>query len=145
VTNVEHPDYVLDSFALLAYLQDELGAVQVTRVLDSGQAKEAAVWMSIVNLAEVLYIVERKHGLDKTLETIGTIDKLPLQVVDVHRTRAFSAAHIKAQHALSLADAFAVALAKEKNALLVTGDPEFEAVAKEITIEWLPRKKSTAS
>ena len=34
-------------------------------------------------------------------------------------------------------DAFAAALAKEKKAELVTGDPEFKALAKEIKIHWL--------
>jgi predicted nucleic acid-binding protein len=38
---------------------------------------------------------------------------------------------------MRLADAFAVALAKEKKAQLVTGDPEFKAVEKEIRIQWL--------
>ena len=37
----------------------------------------------------------------------------------------------------SLADAFAAALAKEKKAELVTGDPEFKALEKEIKIHWL--------
>ena len=37
----------------------------------------------------------------------------------------------------SLADAFAAALAKEKKAELITGDPEFKVVAKEIAIHWL--------
>ena len=39
-----------------------------------------------------------------------------------------------------LADAFAAALAKEKKAELVTGDPEFKALAKEIKINWLQSK-----
>ena len=34
-------------------------------------------------------------------------------------------------------DAFAAALAREKKAELVTGDPEFKALAKEINIRWL--------
>ncbi len=36
-----------------------------------------------------------------------------------------------------LADAFAAALAKIKNAELVTGDPEFKTLEKEIKINWL--------
>ncbi len=141
----ESPSYVLDSFALMAQINDEPGADQVESLLELARKRRTVLWLSIVNLAEVLYIVERSGGLEKTKETIATIYELPLRIVDVHRLLAFSAAHIKAQHALSLADAFAVALAKEKNARLVTGDPEFETVAKEIAIEWLPRKKSTAS
>jgi predicted nucleic acid-binding protein len=61
-------------------------------------------------------------------------------MVNVHRSLAFAAAHIKANHALSLADAFAAALAKEKNARLVTGDPEFETLANDLAILWLKRK-----
>jgi len=97
--------------------------------------------MSLVNLAEVLYTVERRNGFETARGTIAIIDQLPIHLVEVHRKLAFAAAHIKAHHALSLADAFAVALAMEKNARVVTGDPEFESVAKEIAIEWLPRKK----
>lgn len=44
---------------------------------------------------------------------------------------------LKAAHKLSLADAFAVALAKEKKAQLVTDNPEFKAVEKGIRIQWL--------
>ena len=39
----------------------------------------------------------------------------------------------------SLVDAFAAALAKDKKAELVTGDPEFKALEKEIKIVWLGR------
>ena len=46
----------------------------------------------------------------------------------------------KARHRLSLADALAAALAKEKKAELVTGDPEFKALEKEIKIAWLPTR-----
>jgi hypothetical protein len=35
------------------------------------------------------------------------------------------------------ADAFAAALAKEKKAELVTGDPEFKPLEKEIKVKWL--------
>lgn len=137
----EPPHYVLDSFALMAQLNGEPGADQVESLLGLARKKQAVLWLSLVNLAEVLYLVERKSGLEKTNDIIAIIDDLPLQIVEVDRRLAFSAAHVKAQHALSLADAFAVALAKEKNARTVTGDPEFELVEKEIPIEWLPRKK----
>jgi predicted nucleic acid-binding protein len=38
---------------------------------------------------------------------------------------------------MSYADCFAAALAKIKNCELVTGDPEFREVEKEIKINWL--------
>ena len=36
-----------------------------------------------------------------------------------------------------IADAFAAALAREKKAELVTGDPAFKALEKEIKVQWL--------
>jgi predicted nucleic acid-binding protein len=47
------------------------------------------------------------------------------------------AADFKARFKISLADAFAAALAKEKKAQLVTGDLEFKSLEKEIRISWL--------
>jgi predicted nucleic acid-binding protein len=44
---------------------------------------------------------------------------------------------MEARHSLSLADAFAAALAKAQKAELVTGDPEIRAVEKEIKVLWL--------
>jgi predicted nucleic acid-binding protein len=47
------------------------------------------------------------------------------------------AAIYKAMHRMSYADCFAAALSKQKNAELLTGDPEFKAVEKDIRIHWL--------
>ena len=61
----------------------------------------------------------------------------PIEFHPVTRSLADLAAAYKACHRLSLADAFAAALAKEKKAELVTGDKEFKALEKEIRIHWL--------
>jgi predicted nucleic acid-binding protein len=47
------------------------------------------------------------------------------------------AAIYKATRRLSYADAFAAALAKIRNAELVTGDHEFKVLEDEIKIDWL--------
>lgn len=47
--------------------------------------------------------------------------------------------YLKAHHPISYADAFALALAQEKQAALLTGDPEFRKVESLATIEWLPQ------
>jgi len=46
------------------------------------------------------------------------------------------ASEIKAQHALSYADAFCVAVAQIYKGTIVTGDPEFKLVEKDIPILW---------
>ncbi|MGB9890127.1 MAG: PIN domain-containing protein [Anaerolineae bacterium] len=53
------------------------------------------------------------------------------------RDLTFAAAHVKAYHSISYADAFAAALARKHDATLVTGDPEFQKVEGLIRIEWL--------
>lgn len=131
--------YVFDSFALLAYLADEPGADIVREVIEYGQRQEGSVWMSVINLGECLYIVEREEGLTAAHRAIAAIRQLPIKEVAADRERTFAAAHIKAHHKLSFADAFAVALAQEKRATVVTGDPEFKHVESLVPVLWLPR------
>ena len=50
---------VLDAYAVLAFLDDEPGAEAVAEVLSFGEA-----WMTLVNLGEVAYIVERERGVE---------------------------------------------------------------------------------
>lgn len=131
--------YVLDSFALLAYLEGEAGAERVQEVLVKSQAGEAEVALCIVNYGEVVYITERERGLPTAQRVIAMIDQLPITVVEADRTLTFAAAHIKASRRLSYADAFAAALAETRGATLLTGDPEFHQIESLIAIDWLPQ------
>ena len=128
---------VLDSFALLAFLRGEAGDDQVAALLEKAGARDVPVQMTEVNYAEVKYIVIRKDGADRWEEIARELPTLPIEFQPATRPLADLAADIKARHKLSLADAFAVALAKQKKAELVTGDPEFKSVEGEIKILWL--------
>lgn len=131
--------FVLDSFALLAYFQNEAGANDVRKVLAHGARHADSVWLSLINLGEILYIVERERGLESAHRTLALIEAMPVRLAEAGRERVFSAAHIKAQHAVSYAGAFTVALAMEKHAALVTGDPEFRVLIGRVRIQWLSR------
>ena len=128
---------VLDSFALLAFLRGEAGDDQVAALLEKAGARDVPVQMTEVNYAEVKYIVIRKDGADRWEEIARELPTLPIEFQPATRSLADLAADIKARHKLSLADAFAEALAKQKKAELVTGDPEFKSVEGEIKITWL--------
>jgi len=130
--------YVLDSFALLAYLQGEPGAERVESILTACGQDAAAGWMSIVNYGEVLYITERGRGLQAAQRVVATVDQLPINVTSADRRATFMAAHVKAHYAISYADAFAVALAHEVSGCIVTGDPEFERVEDLAPMLWIP-------
>lgn len=128
---------VLDSFALLALLRGEPGAEAVHDMLTRAAMGEITLLMSEINLGEVIYHTERKHGADEANETLVEIEALPIQMAGVTRARILAAAHLKANHRISCADSFAAALAQEHGATLVTGDPEFRALAPSLAIEWL--------
>ena len=128
---------VLDSHALLKLLRDEPGAETVETLLVTASRKDAPLHMTEVNYAEVQYIVRRKDGDAAWSSLAGELRAAPIEFHPATRPLADIAADFKARFKMSLADAFAAALAKEIKAELVTGDPEFKALEKEIKIRWL--------
>lgn len=134
------PRFVLDSFALIAFLEDEPGAARVKTLLQQAEKAQAEVWLAIINFGEVVYITEREKGLTAAQSAIAMLDQLPITMVEADRKLTLAAAHVKAKHSLSYADAFVVALAQSNDATLVTGDKEFSSVANDVKIEWLPSK-----
>jgi predicted nucleic acid-binding protein len=129
------PAYVLDSYALLAYLAAERGGDRVREILSEAIDGKCAVHCSVINLGEVVYIVERERGMTSAQETLGLIDQLPIELRPASREAVLAAAHIKAGHALSYADAFAVAAAQELDAVILTGDPDFDSVEQIAKVE----------
>lgn len=135
--NPDKPAYVLDSYAMLAYLNGEAGQERVQDILTQAQSGKADVFLGMINLGEIMYIVERRRGLTQAQRTLSLIESLPLILCDTTQALVLDAAHIKAGHAISYADAFVVALAQTETAIVLTGDPEFETMAEEVSIEWL--------
>jgi ribonuclease VapC len=131
------PQYVLDTFAVVAYLRGESGGEAVRDLLRRAQKKEVALSLCLVNYGEVLYMTERAGGLEAATEAIRIVEQLPVQIAPVDRALTFAAAHVKAHHSISYADAFAVALAQELGATVVTGDPEFRSVEALVSVQWL--------
>ncbi len=131
------PGKVLDSFALIAYFRDEPGAEAVENLLVTAGKKDTPLHMTDVNYAEVKYSIVKKDGAAAWEEAAKILQGLPIDFHSTTRALADTAADFKARFKMSLADAFAAALAKEKKAELVTGDPEFKALEKEIKINWL--------
>ena len=131
------PATVLDSFALIAYFRGEPAGVPVKELLQKASKADKPVHMTEVNYAEAKYMILRKDGADAWAEAAKILIALPIEFHPADRELADLAADFKSRLSLSLADAFAAALAKQYKAELVTGDPEFKAVEKEIKIDWL--------
>lgn len=131
------PVFVLDSFALLCYLGEELGGERVAERLHYALAGEVSLFISTINWGEVIYITERERGVTAAQQVLQAIEQLPLTLLDATRTRVLAAAHLKSNYLISYADAFAVAAAQELHAVILTGDPEFRRVSHLVAIEWL--------
>jgi predicted nucleic acid-binding protein len=131
--------FVLDSYALMAYLGDEPGRARLEKVLEEAKDGRCKFLLCMINFGEVLYMTERHRGLVKAQKVQALIESLPIDLVDASRNLVLDAAHIKANHTLSYADAFVVALAQREGGVVLTGDPEFQAVEELINIEWLPK------
>ena len=132
-------NYVLDSYAVLAYFQDEAGAAEVEGLLAKAATEEVALFMSAVNLGEAAYIVGRKAGLEKRDLFLLAVEALPLRVISADKQLALAAAEFKTDLPIAFGDCFALALAKLLGGTVVTGDPEFEKAEKLVPIFWLPR------
>jgi ribonuclease VapC len=135
----EYKRYVLDSFALIAYFEGEKGQELIVGLLEQAAKSRCELFLSVVNLGEIAYIVERERGISKAQETLARIDEFPVSICEIDRRLALAAAHLKAQYPIAYADCFAAALAQEKDAALVTGDPEFRSagVDTEVALMWL--------
>lgn len=109
----------LDSWAVLAWLDgDEPAASIVDRAFEKERPR-----MSWLNLGEVAYLVERRHGSDQAAEVVQQL-RAALLLDDVTAERVLAAAQIKAAHPIAFADCFAAATAAAHGATLLTGDPE---------------------
>lgn len=128
---------VLDSWALLAFFKDEPAGPAVEELIHKASADKVRLYLSVVNWGEVFYGMWRAGGKDAAQSAAEDLSRLPIELVEADLPLARQAAIYKATNKMSYADAFAAALAKSKNAELVTGDSEFKPLEKEIKINWL--------
>jgi predicted nucleic acid-binding protein len=126
--------YVLDSFALLAFIQREPGYARVRELLREAAEGMAELHISLINLVEVRYrIIRQGHDVQGRL---GAVQSLPIKRVSAD-AYIDAVADLKAAHPVALADCFAAALARELDCPVLTGDPEFKKLEGEVKVEWL--------
>ncbi len=125
---------VFDTETLLAFYLGEPAGKEVERRLVETMKGETKGYLNIVNLTELYYILYRKNPeiaeeKERNIRGYG-VEIVPVEDNEIWR----EAAKTKGKHALSLADAFAVATAKVKEANLLVGrDAEFDGI--DISIE----------
>mgnify|MGYP001600506361 FL=1 len=128
---------VLDSWAVMAYLEDESSAQKVADLIGDAHEHGIPLLMSVVNAGEVWYILAREVSEAEADKALHELKQLGIEFQDVDMKLARLAGGFKAKHRMSYADCFAAALAKEHKAELVTGDKEFKQVESDIKVHWL--------
>lgn len=128
---------VLDSYALMAFFEDEPGADTVRDLILRAEENKVNLLISVVNLGEVWYSIARTNSPQIADQYIGEIDGMAIEVVDADWQLTRQAAKFKAKGNISYGDCFAAALAKNRKAELITGDKEFKILESEIKIAWI--------
>lgn len=130
---------VLDSWALIAFFEDEPAAEEVESLLVKAETGRHKLLLSLISWGEVYYDTMREASQEAAEQKAREIAGLAIELVGVDENLGLvrQAAIYKATRKMSYADAFAAALARIRNAELVTGDREFRLVEDEIKIDWL--------
>ncbi len=89
---------------------------------------------------EVYYITLQERDRSEAQARMDLMAALPGLRVDSTEALGLLAGDLKAQHRMSVADAWIAALAQERNATLVYKDPEFEQVEATLKVLKLPYK-----
>jgi len=138
----ERDNYVLDSYAVIGYLEDEPFADWLQELLFSARKNRCRLYMHAIQLGEVYYITLREKGKPIADLAYTRIKNFPITIVDtIDEKLLLSAASLKAVFPISYADAFAAALSQICKAVLLTGDPEFERLEAKgvLSVKWLNR------
>lgn len=121
----------------MAFLEGEPASQQVTDLLVDAHESNIPVLISVVNAAEIWYLVARGISDADADSTISRLEEMGVALVDADWSVAVEAARFKSGHKISLGDAFAGALAQVSEGVLVTGDPEFKQLEGQIRVLWL--------
>lgn len=133
-------DFVLDAWALLAFLQgEEPAASRVREVMEDAQKGNVRLFVSLINIGEIYYRVGKAKSPKEADSVLKDLYLLPMEILSVDDETILAAARLKMTHVISYADAFAAVTAQQKDATLLTGDPELLELKRVVHIEKLHR------
>lgn len=128
---------VLDSSALLAYILGEPGEDQVEAIFKKARTERKKLALSVIQYGEISYILTSRLGTGVAKYVRESLHGLPLRIVPVTARLALEAAAFKVQGGIAYADCFALALAAQNNARIITKDAEFKKFEKQVKLQWI--------
>lgn len=128
---------ILDSHALLVFLEKEIGHEKVEEILFNAIERDDLLMMTSVNYSEIYYLILKEFGQEKLTEIERIIQSLPLNIYSVDAQISREAAKIRSAKDISFINSFTAALAKIKRAEIITGDKEFKLLEGDVKIIWI--------
>ena len=127
---------VVDSWAMVAWIQQEVAAPSVRRFLNEADAGNIQLIMSAINVGETFHILAKRSSLALAEAFLNRLPSLPIHVVVPDEEGIMAAARIKAAHAVAYGDSFALALAQAEHASVITGDDEIRKCGL-VPVDWV--------
>ncbi len=129
--------FVLDTSALMAFIEQEDGAERVRDIL-----RKHSIILSWLSILEAVYISQRELGEEEAITRYALLKKLNAEIIwNADEALLLNAAKIKSANSLSLADSIIAAIALQNQATLLHKDPEYEQLHGIVEMEFLPHKK----
>lgn len=133
--------WLLDTSALLSFIEDETGADRIEQAL-----KQPTTLVPWPVLLEMHYVTLQKRGQAEADRRIALIEQLKVEILwGMDESTLLTASKLKAERRVSLADAIIAAFAIRRGAVLMHKDPEFDALTGLLPMEALPYKASADS
>jgi len=117
--------YVIDSWAWIEYLQAAPKSEKIKQVLEDSESEN---YTSVVSLAEVVSkLTQRQKDTSIAIQAIRALSR----TVELNQDLAIATGLIHAEvrktvHDFGFGDAFVLALARQENLKILTGDPDFK-------------------
>jgi PIN domain nuclease of toxin-antitoxin system len=133
--------YVLDSSAILRYLDGEAGSDRVSQIIKDHLAGRCEAVICSLHWGEIAGQTCKQRGTKVMESVLSRLGAFGIQVVPADADRAVRAALIKFKTAVPYVDAFGVELTSGSlGGVFVTADFHFKAASRDVKIEFLPAK-----
>jgi len=133
-------NYILDTSALLTYIEDEEGSKYIEDLLIRGEKGDVFIYVAFISLMEVFYITAKEREESEALKRVNLIQSLAVRVEESNENLNVRAGILKAKNRISVADAYIAALSQIYNGTLIHKDPEFEKISPPVKEFKLPYK-----
>lgn len=133
--------FILDSSAVLRYIDDEAGADRVGEIFIACVQGQGEMRISALQWGEIAGKLRKRLGPASATRILDSLIPQELEIVPATGERAVRASAVRLERKIPYVDGFALDLSMDSpEHLLVTADYDFKSVDDLARIEFLPQK-----